>query len=493
MEQILPRAGTGRLSRGHDKPQVREVLVVDLDGTLIRSDLAFETFWSAFAKSWTLPFVAAISLINGRAALKRRLTDLSSVDVVSLPYNEEVVSYIRRWHAEGGQTALATASDQILAERIAAHLGIFDEVHGSSAKTNLKGARKAVFLRDRFGDRGFVYMGDAEADLPVWQIAAKAITVNLSNSLKTRVNALGGDVQHLTVPRTSAKAYLKALRPHQWLKNILVFVPMLAAHKLTAETLGQSLLAFIAFSLVASSVYVLNDLLDLSADRAHPRKRHRPIASGDISIAHGTWLVPLLLLAGMAFVLPLGGSFFLVMLTYFAVTTAYSLYLKRRSVIDICALAGLYTIRIVAGGTATGIPLSVWLLAFSIFLFFALAAIKRLAELVDAAASGEITAKGRSYHVDDVPVVTNMAAAAGYVSVLVMALYINSPAVLEHFRRPYALWGICLVLLYWISRMLIVTHRGEMHDDPVVYAVKDRVSEICFLLVVAFAAGGALL
>ena len=488
------KAGRRRSSsRNFQTLPARDVLVVDLDGTLIRSDLLFETFWSAFGKNWASPIIAAASMVGGRANLKRRLADLSDVNVASLPYNDEVVSYVRRWRAQGGLTVLVTASDQSLANKIAAHLGIFDEVHGSDSKTNLKDARKAAFLRERFGDRGFAYIGDSEADIPVWQAAAKTITVNLSTPLKARVDALCGDALHLTRYLTSAKAYFKALRPHQWLKNLLIFVPILAGHELTVETAAQSILAFIAFSLVASSVYVLNDLLDLSADRAHPRKRYRPIASGDIPIAHGTWLVPLLLCAGLLLSLPLGGGFILVVLAYYATTTAYSLYLKRQSVIDICVLAGLYTIRVFAGGVATGIPLSVWLLAFCIFLFFALAAIKRQAELIDCMASGEATARGRGYHVDDSPIVANMAASAGYVSVLVMALYINSPAVLTLYTQPYALWGICLVLLYWVSRIMIVTHRGQMHDDPVIYAVKDRVSAICLLLVVAFMAAGILL
>ena len=425
--------------------------------------------------------------------MKRRLADLSDVNIASLPFNDEVVNYVRRWRAQGGLTVLATACDQSLADKVAAHLGIFDEVYGSDAKTNLKGICKADFLRDRFGDRGFAYVGDANADIPVWQAAAKTITVNVSRRLKARVETLREDAMHLTKPLGSPKPYLKALRPHQWLKNLLVFVPMLAAHELTAETLARSLLAFIAFSLVASSVYLLNDLLDLSADRAHPRKRYRPFASGDVPLAHGTWLVPLLSLAGFALAVPLGARFILVLLAYYAITTAYSLYFKRLSVIDICLLAGLYTLRIVAGGAATGIPLSVWLLAFCIFLFLALAAIKREAELVDAMAAGKSTANGRSYHVDDSPVLANMATSAGYVSVLVLAMYINSPAVLELYTRPYALWGICPVLLYWISRMMIVTHRGEMHDDPMVYAVTDRVSQICLLLVIVLLGAGALL
>jgi 4-hydroxybenzoate polyprenyltransferase len=300
-------------------------------------------------------------------------------------------------------------------------------------------------------------------------------------------------VEHIVTKSLLGKAYLRALRPHQWLKNALVFLPMLAAHQFTNEKFGQSFLAFIAFSLVASSVYLLNDLVDLSADRRHPRKRNRPFASGAVPIAHGTWLVPLVLLSGLAVALPLGVTFVIVILSYYAATMAYSFYFKRHLIIDICVLAGLYTLRIVAGGVATSITLSVWLLAFSIFLFFAIAAVKRQAELVEGITSGEVTSAGRGYRVDDLPLVANMAIASGYLSVLVLALYVNSPSVQKLYSQPYALWGICLVLLYWISRMIMVTHRGGMHDDPIVYALNDRISLLCLVLVVSFAAGGILM
>ena len=336
-------------------------------------------------------------------------------------------------------------------------------------------------------------MGDAKADLPVWGKAVKAITVNVSRPLRARVEALGCEVEHITSQTSSINPYLKALRPHHWLKNFLVFLPMLLAHQFTSETVQKSLLAFTVFSLVASSVYVLNDLLDLASDRAHPRKRNRPFASGSLPIAHGTWLAPLLLVAGFLIALSLGAQFVLVILGYYAATTAYSLYLKRRLVIDICTLAGLYTLRIIAGGAATGVPLSVWLLAFSIFIFFALAAVKRQTELVDGVATGKVSSHGRGYHVSDLPLLANMALSSGYVSVLVMALYLNSPAVQELYPSPSVLWGICLVLLYWLSRMVMLAHRGNMHDDPIVFAVKDRASQICLLMILVFAIGGALL
>ncbi|SMX44156.1 UbiA family prenyltransferase [Actibacterium lipolyticum] len=468
------------------------ILVIDLDGTLIRSDMLFETFWSAFSARWTAPFVVTKSLLNGRAALKHRLNELAQVDPASLPYNDEVLDYIRRWKDEGGRTALVTATNQAIADRVADHIGLFDEVHGSDQSHNLKGPNKATFLEQRFGVGGFEYMGDSTADVPVWQKSGKAITVNAPGALRTRVDAMMNEVEHISAAAPSVRPYFKALRPHQWLKNLLVFLPMLMAHDFTGAMVLRSFLAFLAFSLVASSVYVLNDLLDLAADRAHPRKRFRPFASGSLPIANGTWLAPLLLLGGFGLALLLGPSFMLVMAVYYVTTTAYSLYLKRQLVIDICTLAVLYALRIIAGGAATGIELSVWLLAFSVFFFFSLAAVKRQAELVDSASRGKASADGRGYQTSDLPLISTMAAAAGYVSVLVMALYVNSSSVTALYTSPTYLWGICLVLLYWISRIVMITHRGAMHDDPVVFAVKDRVSQICLVIIFLISATGAM-
>lgn len=287
---------------------------------------------------------------------------------------------------------------------------------------------------------------------------------------------------------------MKALRPHQWLKNVLIFLPAIAAHDLSMETWLSALLAFASFCLVASSVYVLNDLLDLAADRAHPRKRNRPFASGTISLAHGTLMAPTLLFAGFLFALAVGRLEFLgIMAAYYVLTTAYSLSLKRRLVVDICTLAGLYTIRILSGGVATGLPLSVWLLTFSIFFFLSLAAIKRQAELVDGIDSGRTQLSGRAYRADDLPVISMMAIAAGYVAVLVMALYINTPAIQSLYSRPEILWGVCPVLLYWISRMVMIAHRSRMDDDPIVFAVRDRVSRVCGLLIVGTVVAGSFL
>ncbi|WP_296765110.1 UbiA family prenyltransferase, partial [Sediminimonas sp.] len=277
------------------------------------------------------------------------------------------------------------------------------------------------------------------------------------------------------------------------IKNVLIFAPMVAAHAFSGATAMQAGLAFVAFALVASGVYVLNDLLDLGPDRAHPRKRNRPVASGALPIAHASLMVPGLLGAGFGVASLLGWAFALVVAGYLVATTAYSMWLKRRIVADIATLAGLYTLRIVAGGVATGITLSVWLLALSIFLFFALAAVKRQAELVDAAERGLSNTSGRGYRVDDLPLVAQMATSAGFVAVLVLALYIDSPQVQAQYDRPAVLWGVCLVLLYWVARIVMVTHRGRMHDDPLVFAIKDPISRTCLVVTGALFAAATFL
>ncbi len=470
----------------------RETLVVDLDGTLLRSDMLFESFWSAFGQDWRSPFLSVAALTGGRASLKRHLAVASSVEAATLPYDPGVIAFVQAWRDAGGRTALVTASDQDFAEEIAAHLGLFDEVHGSDGILNLKGEVKAAFLEQRFGPRGFAYMGDSRADLPVWQRAAKTITVNAPAALRREAERVCDRVEHLATDARAVTPYLKALRPHQWLKNVLVFLPMLAAHRFDGQTLLLSLLAFVSFSLVASSVYVLNDLLDLAADRAHPRKKARPFAAGRIPIAHGTWMVAGLLVTGGLLAIGIGAEFLLAMAGYFLLTAAYSLHLKRRIVIDICVLAGLYTLRIVAGGVATGIELSVWLLAFSVFFFLSLAAVKRQAELIDSAERGNLQPDGRGYRVADLPIISMIAIAGGYVSVLVMGLYVNSPAVVGLYARPEALWGVGAVLLYWITRTVMVAHRGHMHDDPVVYAAKDPISQMCLAIIVALFLAGIL-
>lgn len=469
------------------------ILVVDLDGTLLKSNMLYESFWSAFALRLDTPFKSMTKLLCGKAALKSYLASAATIDIASLPYDNEVIKYINDYRAKGGKVALITATNHLLAEKIANHLNIFDEVFGSDGNVNLKGAVKAGFLVKRFGRGNFCYMGDSYADLPIWENAGKVVTVNAHRSLCRQTEALDKPFEHLKTFNHSWLPYLIALRPHQWLKNILIFVPVLAAHKFDVNLLLSSIQAFIAFCLIASSVYIFNDLLDLNADRAHIRKRLRPFASGVIPLFHGNIIAFVLLSGGIVIAAFLNWMFLFAIGAYYVISLAYSLVLKRKVVIDICILAGLYTMRILAGGFATGIELSIWLLAFSVFFFLSLAAVKRQAELVDLAEGDKMLVTGRGYKVQDLPIITIISMTSGYISVFVLMLYINSPNVINLYQTPEILLGICCILLYWLTRTVLVTQRGSMHDDPVVFAAKDRISQICFIIILGLVISGALL
>jgi 4-hydroxybenzoate polyprenyltransferase len=436
--QDLPASHAGEYLEVPESAHGDNVLTVDLDTALLRTNVLHESFWAAISQRWTVIPEMLFALRGGRRGAREVLLRRASLDVTTLPYDSVTIARVRTWRKSGGRAVLVSAVNTAVAERVAEHLGIFDEAD-----------------RPR--------LGDAAATCP------------------PAPSGLG------------LVAYLRAMRPHQWLKNLLVFVPMFAAHLLSLDILARSLIAFVAFSLTASSVYIVNDLLDLEADRRHPRKRFRPFAAGDVPIAHGMALAAGLWLTGLAAASALGFAFVAVVLGYTLTTSAYSLYFKRKPMIDICMLAGLYTIRIIAGGIATGIRETVWLLAFSIFFFLALAAVKRQAELAGGVAGRSLKVAGRGYLREDFAVVSQMAVSAGYVSVLVLALYLNSPAVAVLYREPSYLWGVCLVLLYWISRMAMLGARGQMHDDPLVYAFTDRKSQICGVLAGACFAAGALL
>ena len=458
------------------------VLAVDMDGTLVRTDtLAEATLALIAAEPWRVPQILGW-LRLGRAGFKRRLADHRLADPASLPYDEAVTAEIAAARAAGRRIELVSAADARQVRAVADHLALFDTAHGTSPGTaggaNLGGAEKAAFLAGRHGAGGFDYVGDSRTDLPVWARARRAITAHAGSGLRAAAERARPGARHISPPAgraAEARAWLRALRPHQWLKNLLVFLPVLAAHAPAAA--GPALVAFVAFSLTASSVYLLNDLLDLAADRAHPRKRHRPFAAGTLGLAEGAVAAGALLLAAATlagFALP--PQFLAVLGLYLTATLAYSLALKRRLIIDVWTLAGLYTLRILAGAAATGIALSPWMLAFSMFLFLSLATVKRQAEMVDLRAAGTAQAAGRAYRTEDLPILAGMALAAGYAAVLVLALYINSPRVEALYARPLALWPVCALLLYWISRMVMVTHRGGMGDDPLVFALRDRVS-----------------
>jgi 4-hydroxybenzoate polyprenyltransferase len=411
---------------------LRVPLCVDLDGTLIRSDLLFE---SAILLLKRNPFYLVrmlIWLMRGKAIVKAEIAARVTLNAASLPYNTELVEWLQVERQSGCSLWLCTATHPALAQAVAGHLGIFDGVLASDPDR----------LVQRFGAGGFD-------------------------------NCLG----RFPVRANRWRAAVRALRPHQWAKNALIVVPLLAAHGgRDLASLISVVLAVIAFCACASSVYILNDLLDLEADRAHPRKRNRPFASGDLSIAAGLAMFPLLLAVGVSLALFLPDKFQLVFAGYYALTCAYSFGLKGRAIVDAIALAGLYTIRVIAGAAAANVPLSFWLLLFSVFLFLSLAFVKRYAELDALRRRQKLRAAGRGYHVEDLAVLQSLGTSAGYLSVLVLALYINSPEVTALYARPKLIWLLCVLVLYWVSRVWMKAQRGEMHDDPVVFALKDRPS-----------------
>nr|WP_314544893.1 UbiA family prenyltransferase [uncultured Massilia sp.] len=468
-------------------------LIVDLDGTLIHTDMLHE---SALRVTRDRPLDALripLWLMRGKAVLKNQLASRSSFDPSLLPYNEKLLDWLKEERANGRRIVLCTASDRAIAEAVAEHLGVFDEVLASDGSINLAGDNKAEALERQYGHGGFDYVGNSSADLKVWRRARKAVVVNGARGLAGKAEALCGVEREFPPQRRGFAAWRKVLRVHQWMKNLLLFVPLLAAHEV-ADIDGwlTLVLAFISFSLCASTVYIANDLLDLESDRAHPRKRLRPFASGAVPAWQGVLLAPLLFAASLALGAMVGGTFLPWLLFYFALTCVYSWGLKRVILLDCITLAMLYTLRITAGAAALLLPLSFWLLAFSVFLFLSLAFVKRYAELQTQALSGKSKVHGRGYYTTDEPLVLNLGVTAGYASAVVLALYLNTDNVLILYRWPEAVWGAVPVLLFWISWIWMQAHRGHMHDDPVVFAVKDRASQLAGLAFAAVMLVGAL-
>jgi 4-hydroxybenzoate polyprenyltransferase len=452
-------------------------LCVDLDGTLIHSDLLLETFLLLLKRNPLYLLLVPFWLLKGKAALKAKIAKRVTLNPAALPYNAGFLGWLQSQREVGRGLWMCTASNHRLAHLVAEHLQIFQGVLASTDDTNYSGQTKAKLLVQIFGERGFDYCGNHRDDLAIWRVSHCAVVVNGSEKLKkeaAHLAEIGG-----SFPKKVGlfRTILNALRLHQWAKNILIFVPLVAAHKLgDTASLYHAVLAFVAFGLCASSVYLLNDMLDLEVDRLHPRKCKRPFASGNLSLLIGFALIPTLLLCMSFFAYSLPMKFWFVLVGYYTLTVAYSFGLKRVVLIDTITLAGLYTVRIVAGAKAIDVQLSFWLLLFSVFLFLSLALVKRYAELDAMQRQGKLKAAGRGYHVEDLPILYSMGTASGYLCVLVLALYINSPIVESLYRHPQVIWFLCVLLLYWISRVWLITHRGEMHDDPVVFAMRDKTS-----------------
>lgn len=465
----------------------RHVLCVNLDGTLVHTDTLVETL---FLFSRLYPFripLLLIWLLRGRSYLKMKLAQAALPSIETLPYNTELLSYLRQQRSAGVKLVLATGADRLIASRVASHLSLFDEVWSSDGSQNLVGARKAQLLAGKYP--AFEYIGNSSTDLPVWFRSRGAILVSPSARLLRilkRHSIPATSMPAPPAPRISA--WLRLLRVHQWVKNLLVFFPLLTAHRLTDwHALSLAGIGFLAFSLAASGTYLVNDLFDLQADRAHPGKCRRPFAAGELNPAMGVLAaVPLFIAAfAAASALPQIARFLLA--GYVVLALSYSLWFKRFLVIDVLLLVCFYLVRIFVGGVATGISISVWLLAFSMFFFLALALVKRLTELrtLERALSGHWEISARGYQVADVQLLGSLAASSAYLSVVLFALYINSPEVRLLYRQPQFLWPLCLLVIYWLTRMILIANRGQLDDDPIVFATHDAASWITGIAVMA--------
>lgn len=448
-------------------------LCVDLDGTLIRTDILWESIVRLWRNPVSLLRALLALLLHGKAAFKTVLAEAVAINPAALPYREAVLEFARAQHHAGCTVVLATATHRQVAQDIADHLGIFSRVFATENGVNLSGARKREALEAAYGNRGFDYIGDSHKDLPVFAAARHALLIAPSRALLSKTSALTEVSRIFSEPGLDMKVIARALRLHQWAKNALLAVPLLSAHLLlNVGAWIDVALAFLAFGLVASSTYLINDLLDLQSDRLHARKRFRPLASGTLSIPAGLLLV--VISASMGFFLAwtfLPSGFIFYLLAYVALTLGYSFYLKRRLVLDVLTLAVLYTLRILAGGVAIGVVVSEWLLMFSLFIFLSLAFLKRAIELMGMEGGGRVS--GRGYSRDDLDIVRTIGVSSGLISVLVLSLYISSPAVSQLYRAPHLLWLLCPLVVYWITRIWFLAARGEVDHDPVVFALFD--------------------
>ncbi len=454
-------------------------LVVDLDGTLIHSDLLHESLFAFVLKNPTSIFLPFKWLAKGKPNLKKHLAQVTEIDVANLPYDQRVIKLIKSERQKGRKIILATSSHIVYAKQIAEHLKLFDYVFATESDINLSAQNKCDKLVKEFGEGGFDYAGNSCDDLAVWKKSRAAIVVNASKCLVKKAQALGNVEQIIPFPKNIFKVWAKALRLHQWVKNCLIFVPLLASHELGQDDLlFNGALAFLFFGCCASHVYLFNDLVDLKNDRHHATKRFRPLASGLISATSSlTMSFVLLLIAFVGSFYFLPPRFGLSLVIYCILTLTYSLVFKRLVMLDIVILAVLYTMRIIAGAFVFDKPLTFWMLAFSMFIFLSLSLVKRYAELYDQRAqSGKEKTNARGYLLGDLEMLSSFGASSGYLSVMILALYLQDELTISLYSHPQIIWFACPLLLYWISRVWMLTHRGQIHDDPVVFAIKDKVS-----------------
>ena len=461
------------------RDEVTAPLVVDVDGSLVSGDLSIEGAVQLLRVSplniFALPLWLYLALVKGRAVLKRRIARAFVPAPETLLLNPEVLEEIAAAQAAGRPVWLASGSDELavapLAERVAA-TGYF----ASDGRTNLVGQEKAALLSERFGQRGFDYIGNERRDLAVWREARLSIGVNLPLSLERELRMIDENARLLNAPGGRPSDFWRALRPQRWIKNLLVFAPLLAARETRAESYLEVVMLFMALSICASGTYLLNDLLDLPQDRRHRSKRFRPLAAGKLPLLPAACTGMALVLAGLSLAFWLAAATGFCILAYLLVSFAYSLWFERKTFIDVMALALLDSIRVIAGGIAVSITLSPWFMGFFLFLFLSLALFKRQSELHDLHESGESRLPGGAYLVEDRTVLAAFVAACSIATLVVLGFYIRSPEVSAIFNRAEWLWLVGPLLIYWLGRMSLLANRGIADDDPFLFALSDRTS-----------------
>lgn len=457
-------------------------LCVDLDGTLIKGDVSVEAVFKILRDN-PIGFVKAIVFgMGSRAKTKAIIAENVSVTPENSIFNQEVIEFLKEEKEKGRKIYLVSASNQKNVELF--KLPVIDECIGATEKFNLKGKAKAKFLRDKFCE--FDYVGNSHADLRVWKESKEAIIVNAKPSVRRKAEKNGNVVKVIGELNPSLFTWLSMLRWHQWSKNLLLFLPLLLSHILSLDRLVSVLLGFIAFSLVASSIYIVNDLLDIDSDRGHSTKSKRPIPSGEVELQDAVFFSLLIFISGFLIAYNISVHFLFWIATYALVALLYSILLKRIALVDMFVLSGFYVIRILAGGAAASVPISPWMLAFSLFLFLSLGAVKRFVELSNLKYRGIKKTEGRDYEASDRIPIGVFGISSGYLSIVIFTLYLSSLEIGSLYRYPERLWGMIPVLLYWISRLWLLAYRGSVHEDPVVFAFRDITSYITLSLCALF-------
>lgn len=466
-----------------------KTIFVDLDKTLINTDIFVESIFENISHD-LLPTLGKIIRLpfgkNSISALKHDLHDRTEIDVSKLPYNMDLIAFLRERKSNGAEIILATAANMKIANQIASHLGIFDHVIASDASTNRKGTVKLDAIREYAGDRAFMYIGDSVADLPIWAEADAIGAVGACHFLRRRLTRFGQQLHLFDVRRDKARDLFRAVRPHQWVKNLLAFVPYIASQQWSdLDAALGAFIAFIALSFAASSIYIINDLFDLQADRQNAYKSTRPIAAGQVQVPAAILLSLGLAVAGLTLAGMGGRDLLLVIMLYMAASASYTFLIKKKLLVDVLWLSGLYTLRILAGAAASQIPASFWLLGFSIFIFLSLASAKRCAELYPLLnASGDSsTMTRRGYRADDMATMSMMGVASSFSAIIVLLLYLTNEDLVHNYKHPNMIILLAMLLLYLMGRIWIKVRRGEMHYDPILFVLKDKASMLTVLLI----------